>query len=258
MEVSQFRFVSIGLVAENKALGSKDIKVTLIEQQNLLDGEIKSEPQALEASGTDAKGVNYSGKVIADAVVRATWHAMASTNRQTAPDVRRGERVRVYQQGDSPRYFWVSCGDDDHLRKLETVRYTFSGTSDEGKDSTGAGNCYYFEISTHRKLSTFQTAQQNGEPYLHTIQVNSAEGVVVITDDVGNYVEIDSSATKITLRNADGTYLMLDRQHIKGYAPQTIHLEAGTKFTQKCGATEVVFTPGGTRHATPKFEGVKS
>lgn len=252
MDESNFKFFSIGILAENKDLGSKMIKVTPIEQLPMLDGEIKANPTALVTSGQNSEGTAYQSKTISDNWIPATWRG--ETNRRTAPNVRRGERVEIYQAANSGKYYWKSCGDDDHLRKLETVVYTYSGTPNEGEDSTANGNCYFMEISTHEKLVTFQTSQKNGEPYLYTIQINAAEGIVTVTDDVGNFWEINTPETRITFKNADGTYVTLDKQDINGYAPQNITMTAGAKISHIVGATSLVMTPGTTVLTSPSVD----
>jgi hypothetical protein len=252
---SQFRIVDLGIVAENKPLSSKIILVTPLESLPFLQGEIRQTPEVITAEGTDANGVSYTEKMITDLTVEATWLPIGNTNRRTAPDVRRGERVVLWQSGNSDRYYWTSMGMDDNLRKLETVVYTFSGTANESVDSTDPDQCYYVEVSTHNKQITLQTSDKNGEPFRYTFQFNTGEGVVTLTDDVGNYFEFDSSETKLTLKNKDGTWVSLDRKDILGYAPKNIDLKAESRIKLTCGSSELTLLPSETILKTPKFSG---
>ena len=253
--MSQFRVVSMGLVAENKKLSSKDILVTPIEDLSFLDGEILSNPEDTEVSFVDANEKTFNDKIKTDNTLTATWLALCSTNRRTAPDVRRGERVLIWQAADSDKYYWTSCGQDDHLRKLETVIYTFSDTTDESKDSTALDCCYYLEVSTHNKQVTFHTASANGEPFEYTFQFNTAEGVVTLADDVGNFIEFDSAETKITAKNRMGTFFSLDKKNIIGHAEDKILLDAPNMFRLTVGGSFLQMTPGETILKTPKFTG---
>lgn len=235
METSRLRIYSIGIVAENKNLTVTDdsgntkpdpmIMATPIEQLMMLDGEIKSNPLSPEASGTDAAGASYNTKVTVDMAVQAKWFNMSS-NRHTPPDVRRGERVLLWQYGDTDTFFWTELNWDNHLRKLETVVMTFSGTQDESADSTHPDNCYYLEVSTHEGLITLKTSKVNGEFASYLLQINAKDGVVVLLDDVGNSFQMDTKNTLIAMVNAMGTIWRLDQKKIFGHADETITLEA--------------------------------
>lgn len=255
MSLSQLAIYSIGYVAENKLLSSTKILVTPIESLPLLDGEIKSNVVDLEASGTDASGQSYMVKVSTDNAVEAEWLSL-SGNRVTPPDVRRGERVLVWRYGELDKYRWSELGSDLHLRKLETVIWTFSGTTDEEKAGNDPKNSYYVEISTHNKTITLHTSSENGEPFEYTFQFNTGEGVVTLSDDVGNYVEFDSAETRIRMENAAGTWFELNKRNIGAYAPDSImakaindiilnagkdfNVTAGGSIAQKAGATATV------------------
>lgn len=235
METSRLRIYSLGIVAENKELTITDdqgntspnpwILATPIEQLMMLDGEIKSNPLTPEAQGTDATGASYSTKVTVDNAVKAKWFNMSS-NRHTAPDVRRGERVLLWQYGDTDTFFWSELNWDNHLRKLETVVMTFSGTQDESADSTHPDNCYYLEVSTHEGLITLKTSKANKEFCAYVLQINAKNGVVVLMDDVGNSIQMDAKNTLIALVNSMGTVLNLDKKKIFAHADETITLEA--------------------------------
>lgn len=235
METSRLRIYSIGIVAENKNLTVTDdsgkttpdpmIMATPIEQLMMLDGEIKSNPLSPEAQGTDASGASYNTKVTVDMAVQAKWMPM-DPNRHTPPDVRRGERVMLWQYGDTDTFFWTELGWDRHLRKLETVVMTFSGTQDESADSTHPDNCYYLEVSTHEGLITLKTSKANSEFASYLLQINAKDGVVVLLDDIGNSFQMDSKNTLIAMVNAMGTIFRLDQKKIFGHADETITLEA--------------------------------
>ncbi|MNQ14365.1 hypothetical protein D3C85_273140 [compost metagenome] len=252
MEATCFKIVSLGIVAENKVMqnadGSwcKEIHATPIESQSMLDGEIKSNPEAVEVQGVDNSGQNFSSKAIVDSTVVATWLPFGS-NRVTAPDVRRGERVYLWQAADDDKYYWTIAGLDGHLRKLETVIFAFSASKDEGSSGLDIDKCYFIEVSTHSKAITLQTSSANGEPFEYTFQFNTAEGAVTLADDVGNYFELDSEAKKLTLKNQDNSHVILDKTKI--------NIKATDEVVIDVGATHVTMTPSGTIWKTPKFDG---
>jgi phage baseplate assembly protein gpV len=207
------RFYSMGVVAENKALDAKDIEVTPIEELTMLDGELTSKVTDYSASAKDALGQAYTSTVKTNVSIKATWLPFGSANRVTAPDVRRGEVVMIFQFGDAPKYHWVTLMQDMDLRKLETAVWAFSATRNEA-DKTDADHAYYLEVSTHKKLVHFHTSKADGEPYAYDIQINAKDGSVVITDDAGNYIALDSANRRLEMKNVDGTHLDIDKKRM--------------------------------------------
>lgn len=254
MQASCFKSVSLGIVAENKKMAdaqgkiNRVISVTPIEDLSMTNGEIRSNPEQLEASGTDASGKAYNSAVVVDQVIEATWVPFLS-NRLTPPDVRRGERVRLWRSGDADKYYWSTMGLDDHLRKLETVIFAFSATTDESQTELDLNNCYYFEVSTHNKSITVQTSASNGEPFRYTAQINAAEGAFLIEDDIGNSIELDSTENRICMENADASKVELKAGKIAIVANEEVSLTVG--------GTKQVWTPGLTSLKTPNFKGSK-
>lgn len=218
---SQLRFYSIGLVANNKPLSTDIIQAAPIEALTMLDGELVSNPTDVETSGTDSQGSSYNTKVKMDNAVDAKWWPMNS-NRRTAPDVRRGERVILWQYGDTDEFYWTETGWDDHLRKLETVIFSISATMDEEADSFDPNNCYSLEMSSHTGQITLRTSKANQEHCVYVIQINTKDGRILMTDDVGNEIELDSKNTMIQMTNADKTTWQLDKRKIYGYASDSM------------------------------------
>lgn len=247
---STFRVVSIGWVAENKLLSSKDILVSPGEVLPLLNGELRSEPTKIETAGEDSSGGAYQTSLVTDNNYIATWLPLGETNRRSAPDVRRGERVLIWQAADSDKYYWTSNGQDDILRKLETVIYTFSDTPDETKDSTAFENCYSLEISTHSKQVTFTTAKANGEPFIFQFQFNTADGIVYLKDDVGNYFEFNTAKTFMRLQNNQNSHILMDKKIIDIHCDEMYRLTVG-------GSSEFKMVPGHTWLRTPQFDGTR-
>lgn len=214
---SKFRPYSAGVVAENKELSSNKVQVVPVEVLPMLDGELKSNPSPLESSGVDANGENYELSLDTDIAIEAEWLRW-NTNRQTSPDVRRGERVMLWQYADTDKFYWTSLGMDQHLRKLETVRYAISATRDEAETELTPDNTYSVEMSSHNKTITVKTCKADNEVNDYTLQINGKDGIVVIADDLGNYLQLESQENRITFKNADGTEWILNKNEITGYA----------------------------------------
>lgn len=231
---SQFKLYSMGLVAENKPRDTSDVLAIPIEILPLLSGGLAVEDEIIEDQFKDFYEKEYTVKVKARQALTCKWLPWGS-NRATAPDVRRGERVFIYRFADADEYYWVDSGLDAHLRRLETVAWLFSadpnGTSD---DPRTAENSYLFEVSTHDKLITLKTTALNGEPFEYTFQFNTGEGRVTLADNDGNYIEFNSTETSITFENREGTKITLDKQNIFAFAPNDISVEAVENILLKC------------------------
>lgn len=227
MELSKLQIYSLGVVAKNKPLTTKVIEVTPIEDAPLSDGELTDNQVRYTASSTNQEGGAYQVDVATTSTIKATWLPMHSSNRLTAPDVRRGEMVVLYRFADTDEYWWATLKDDLHLRKLETVIYAFSGTRDENAKPNGE-NTYFLEISTHKKLVHFHTSKADGEPFAYDIQINALEGCIVIKDDIGNYFSFDSRGRQLELMNADGTHFDMNRNDLTITVPETFTVNAKT------------------------------
>ena len=243
MQVSQFRRVSIGEVLENKSLGSREIEVKLFEISPFADGELKSVATEYTAAGTDDKGKAYKKTLVSDHGVTATWLPYDS-NRVTAPDVRRGEKVDIYQYGDTDTYYWRELGTDHHLRRLETVVIAISDNpNNDSTEIPNLENCYFLEFSTHRKAITIQTAKSNSEEFLYTFQLNPGEHTASFQDDAGQHFYIDSKNRIVRMHNQDGCFVELDKKNVEINAIDSVDLTAGNKVNITAGDSINLNTP---------------
>ncbi len=270
--MSQFQFYSIGIVAANKPLKSRHIEVTPMEDSPMLDGEITDNQDKYESKGSNSEGQAFEVSLKTTASIRALWVPFGDTNRKTAPDVRRGERVAIYRFGDADEYFWTTMTHHEKIRRLETVVYAFSNNSKENIENDSSST-YYFEISTHTKLITFHTAKNDGEFCSYNFQVNTKLGNFTFEDDIGNFIFLDSKEKQIKMRNIDDSFvdinrkiitlqsldkIILNTQHVEINAQSTLKITTNDFTTTtngyKINAPTVVFsdsiTAGGTVHAS--------
>lgn len=232
---SAFQLYSFGIAAENKPLSTKELLVIPIEIFLGMEGEIGEEVVELKHKGVNSFDEPYEVTVKHGQSIPCKWLQWGS-NRATAPDVRRGERVLIYRVADSDEeFYWVSAGLDDHLRRLETVVWLFNANPDGlSDDPSSLEDSYAIEISSHKKLITLHTTKKNGEPFAYTFQFNLGTGYVTLADDAKNFFEFNSADTKITMHNASGTYFQLNKQDIFAVAPRNIDVKATEKITFTC------------------------
>lgn len=196
--VSQYRRKFIGYVARNKDLNSDIIEVVDPENFSFLHGEATDNVTEVKGGGTNSKGQTYESLLKTTSSIQAKWQPGNNSNRITPPDVRRGDRVQIYQFSDSDNYYWETLGNE--FKKLETVTYVFSGTTDESATSPNPDNSYYFEVSTHRGVVTLSTSNKNGEANKFLIQVDGRNGRVLIESDNGNHILMDAKAHHVQVK----------------------------------------------------------
>jgi hypothetical protein len=218
--LSRFRFYSIGVVSANQVLGSDQIEVVAIEDYPFLHGELTDNADELTVSGVDASGAAFNSKLITTNSIPATW-LKNHDNRLTAPNVRRGEKVILYQFGNYNKFYWTTQQIDMKLRRLETVIYGWSGAPEEDTPP-GPDNMYYLEISTHAGHVTFHTSKANKEPFAYDLQINTKEGYVLVRDDIGNTFSIDSKAHRVEMTNTDGCHYDMHQKNLTVTVPESM------------------------------------
>jgi phage baseplate assembly protein gpV len=235
MHTSAFHLYSFGVAADNKQLNSNELEVIPLEIFPLTEGAVNSESQDIKYEGVDQEGKVENLSITVKPSITCKWLQWGS-NRATPPDVRRGERILIYRYADSDnQYYWKETGLDDHLRRLETVVYLFSADPD-GLSNTPRSpeNSYSISISTHSKQISINTVKLNGEPFAYQIQLNTDVGALVIEDDIGNFIQLDSAEHCITLHNADDTDLKLDKENFILFAKNNYTADIKQNYSITC------------------------
>lgn len=231
MQASKFIPRFYGYVAVNKKPSENTIKVHPTELLPFVDGELDEVKTKEEIEGVDRKGNKYVIAVESDTTITCDWLPFNS-NRTTAPDVRRGEDVIVYQYENTDRYYWMVLGNKKHLRKLEHVVIRFSNTRDEADTALTDENSYYMIFSTMEKHITIQTTKNDGEPYEYTIQLNTQDGNFRIEDDIGNIAFLDSAENHIGFKNANDSVIEINKEVANIFTNKEINFKTETLNTE--------------------------
>lgn len=235
--LSGLKMVSLGIVSEHKKPSQKIAMIHPAEALTEIDGELRALPITLYAAGVDGENREYQINIEANTSLECEWLQLGE-HRQTAPDIRRGEQVIIWEIEGSTneKYYWSSLGRDSNLRRLETVLWAFSNISnpEENVDELNYDNSYTVEISTHHKQITIRTNKYDDEPFAYVIQLNTKDGNFTVQDDVGNYMQLDSAETTIDFTNKDKTHFRLNKKDIFGYAPDSIYMKAVNTMKFEC------------------------
>lgn len=254
MKKTQLEYVGVGY---NKTdMGPLDvwIKIFQAEQNAGQDGDQMQPVKTVEFNVTGDSENKTVGSANISGDIKAKWLPLNS-NRFTAPTMRVGERVQIWKESDTGRYWWSSMGLDESLRKRETIIFGISANDADGSGGRDPSNMYWFEMSSHSQKIALITSKHLGEKAAYQFYFDLAAGKVVLRDDVGNEITLESLERHIKLLNADGTFFELLKKDITGDAPGNITLKAGKTMTLKAG-TALNMTAGSvTTLKTPIFQG---
>lgn len=225
MNLSEFKFYSIGTVAANKPLNSHEIEVLPIEANPMVDGELTDQGVMYGKAGTTSEGEAYHVEVPTSPSIKASWLPLANGNRLTSPNVRRGERVVIYRFGNADAFYWQEIPEDGiALRKLETIVWGISATRKENAVPSEK-NTYFIELSSHNKVIHIHTSMDDGEPFAYDIQLNTKDGNFQINDNAGQIISLDSKEREIELINADKSTVLIKKRTMRLFAMDSIDIE---------------------------------
>lgn len=230
---SNLKRYCIGIVAMNKKLFEDRIEVFPIEHAALLEGDLTDKWDEVVVKGKDGEIQDYENSTKFTKTIKASWAGMYQYNRLTSPDVRRGEKVQVYRLGDSNVFYWDTLDTNRKIRRLETVIYGFSATKQEDEDMT-PDNTYVQGVSTHEHMVTLIYTSKhptNKEKFRYGIFIDTRpdQSHIVIKDDIGNRIVLQSLTNSIRMETAKGAYVHIDNERItsKGswYHKGTVSIE---------------------------------
>lgn len=221
---SQFRMISVGIVAEDKLPDERFIEVYPVELLPLVEGGIDSKIYEVKREGLTLNKAPYNLTLHRSITVKADW--IGADNRLTSPHVKAGEQVRLYTIGNSEKYYWEVLGRDNKLRTTERVTWAFAAR-ETGNKPLDVNDSYYFTVDTIDQHITMETSKANGEFCRYLFQVNSGDGNFTFQDDVGNTLHLDSTAKKWVITNADGTFLVLQEKNVYINAPEDFDAKIG-------------------------------
>ena len=227
MSMSNFKLLSIGIVATDKQKGSRSIEVYPIEEFPFYEGVISDTVDTVAVEGVDGSNQQYTVNLNRTLTVEADW--IGEDNRVTSPNVVSGEQVYIYstEAKDSP-YYWRSMGRDNKRRRKETIVHNWMASSAEASEdvSPNAENSYTFTVDTEGKTVTLRTSKDDEEIAIYTIQIDAGKGILTAGDDEGNMFQLNTSKKKVTMINSDGTVIQLEAESIDMKADDSINLEA--------------------------------
>lgn len=194
------KYIGIGESAVNKERNTDILEVKPLEILPLFQGELNDKLHQIHSSGSTGSGVHYQATSGFSATLKCKW-LHNDYNRMTPPDIRRGEKVMLYMQGDSLNFYWAEFHPDDKLRSIETVVHGYKATKKPDEHMT-TQNSYVSGVSPADGMVTLSaTTTENGEPNKWHDFIDTKNGLRVIEADNGLHIVIDSKNDIIELKN---------------------------------------------------------
>ena len=203
--------LGVGMVASNKNTDTDEIMVYLPKDTPSQDGEVIAQTEEQTTEHTASTGDTKQSKVLSSNSVPAKWMRLNS-HRVTAPDVRVGSKVIIYQFMNSNSYLWTQYGLDGTLR-LETVVWAFSASPNVDENTPITPDNYYIvTMSSHKKKMELMTGQGNGEPLGFQLTYNFGEGWWGSMDSSMNIFMVNGVERSFTYTNQDKTTMSVNKK----------------------------------------------
>ena len=208
--MSELKLFSLGIVLEDKLQEDDYIIVTPIEYLSIQDnGDLTKQMKSIKGnipSLTNDGNQSFTTEHLVTNKIKAKWISFGVSNRETAPDVCRGETVILFRYGEVDEYYWTTIFREPLLRKQETVIYTYSNQKSVGS-SYDPQTSYWTRIDTRNKKVQWHTANNDGELTTYDSILDTKNGLYVIFQDGHNNFSI--------LNSKDNTYQLNILENIR-------------------------------------------
>lgn len=213
----------IGIAAEDKDPDSHTLKVYPPEMLPFAQGALSSDAVSSTFPIDDEFTIQKQYTVTATNVITAQWEN--TTNRRFPPDVKKGEQVRLRNYANLDTYYWDSWGRDDDLRRQERYRLDVAATPNMKEEHTN-DNTYFVELDSRpgTKKVEISTSQTDGEEFRYLLLFDIETSTVVLQDNGGNTIKLESKTPRIVLVNNKGTTVDLNKEDATISAPRDLKL----------------------------------
>lgn len=213
-----------GIVAQDKAAGSREILVFLQDTRPYDSGELKPVTQKVKFQTNDAQQGAAVGEATESNVVRAVFKGSAESD--MPPDVVKGETVEITQDTNTSTLYWSASGRSTSNRSRE--RKEMRAANQEGYvKNIDDGNSYVIKIDTlTTKEIRMQTCMSDGEKFAYTIVISPKESKITICDNENNEICIDSKEEHIFMRNKSESIIDMMKKCITIGCHENIVLKA--------------------------------
>lgn len=194
--------LGIGQVLEDSVHGSHYVKVILLSDAMLLNGDLVA-TKDLQMNVTDDKGKVTQIKQSIDYSITAKWLPLNTPNRYTPPNCYVGQKVLILCFEGFDEYFFMPLFSEHDIRKQEEVTFLVSNKNNLNDTTQDVlEQTYRFTLSSLKKQMHFKSsidanAVDNKETVIYEFLMDFLKGKVFLTDDKNNLIFLDSESGKL-------------------------------------------------------------
>lgn len=236
---SRFHVYGIGVAVKDKVKFSDELEIYLVEQFPYVEGKLTEAKVEHKSELPDSKGTTKSHEVKGGYTITAKWLPDGANNQITAPDVYKGESVKILRFADSSKYFWSTMMREPKLRKQETVATMYSNIKDPTKEGYDKESSYWTQVDTREKKWQLHTSRNDGEPCIYDIVIDTKEAKITIEDDLGNKFILDSQASKWYMTNASGNTFTMAEGNTNLDTPEAVSMKSTSTSMESSDATQI-------------------
>jgi len=220
-------WLGVGIVAATKQTDTKEIMVHMPKDSPLADGRTVAQVETQEQEAVNANGEPVKVTSLISNTRPAKWNSLGEPNRLTAPDVKEGSQVSLYQvQGQSTLY-WTTNGFSAETHRLETIVWGFQANPavDENTEFN-VDNFYTITLDTRRGKMAYRASQSNEEKSGFEVVIDGGEGRVEVVGTNQSALVVDDFNSKFIYTNKEGTLIGVDKKKVAIHAPDSIIFDA--------------------------------
>ena len=232
--MSLLAFLGTGTVTATKDTNTNEIMVYAPWLFPQAEGRLTAQAERVERTSLNAAGETVRSTSLKSNSIPATWKKMDDSNRITAPDVREGSTVAIYQVPGQNTYYWTLDGVNPNTFRMETVSYGWNANPHVGENGDfDVDNFYMLNIDTRSGLLQLRTSGANNEQTTADIQINTADGTMTFGFQNGMMITVNDVEQSFTVTNQQGATLRMIQKEATLYLPDKLSIFAENTFNLK-------------------------
>jgi len=220
-------WLGVGIVAATKETNTKEILVHLPSMAPMADGRVIAQTQQMQETSLNMAGEAETSTTLTSNVIPAVWNSFGDANRLTAPDVREGSKVSIYQVGGQNQYYWTTQGFGADSHRLETIVWGFQANPAVDENTPfNLDNFYTITLDTRNGFMAMRTAQSNNEKSGFEAKIDGMNGRVDLRGSNGNIFSFDDHQHRCFFTNEEGAIWSVSKKKIQLIAPDSFTVSA--------------------------------
>lgn len=216
-------WLGVGTVAATKQTNTTEIMVHVPKDSPMADGRTVAVTETKEENAVNANGEPIKVSALISNVRPAKWNSFGEPNRLTAPMVREGSQVALYQVSGQSTLYWTTSGFSGETHRLETIIWGFQAnpTLDDNTEFN-VDNFYTITMDTAKGEASLRTSQSNGEKSGFEVRVSGQTGRIEMVGTNKSALIMDDFNSKFIYTNKEETLIGVDKKKVSIIAPDSV------------------------------------